>query len=200
IVVRWRTIIAAGEPPPGWTSLAGAILVGQATNIVFPFRAGELARGYALARSRALPFPVVLATIAVERLAGMVGVLAGGLVLSSVLRPSALPRLSSRRLWITLAAVGLAAIALAAWRRVPGLDAIRDWIVRRVSAAAPAFAGLRVLGHRHRIVELAALTALVIVLGASTNYVLFLGAGLALPPSAALALLVVLQVGTSVAS
>lgn len=201
IVLRWRTIIAAGGRAPAWASLTGAVLIGQATNILFPLRAGEFARAYALGRSRSLPFQFVLATIAVERLADIAALGASVVLLSWLTLPSALPRLSTRPLWIAAAgAAGVAALLLVRVLAPAIGDRIRARVARRFSGAGAAFDGLRALGHRHAMLEVAVLTIAIVFFAAATNYILFLGAGLRLPASAALALLVVLQVGTSVAS
>ncbi len=200
-VIRWRTIIGASDRTAGWGSLTSAVLIGQATNILLPLRAGELARAYALGRSSSLPFQFVLATIAVERLADIAGVIVSAILLSSLTLPAALPRVSSRSFWIAGAVVALAAAAFLIQRFAPGLLArLRDGVVRRYASAAPALEGLRTLRHRRAMAGVAVMTAVSVFLAAATNYILLRGSGLALPPSAALAVLVVLQLGTAVAS
>jgi uncharacterized protein (TIRG00374 family) len=201
IVVRWRIIVAASSRAAGWQALTAAVLIGQATNIVLPFRVGEFARAYALARTSSLPFQFVLATIAVERIADVAGLLASATALSFMTLPTAVPHVSSRSI-----AVGAAILALVALLSIAsgyaGATAarVRERIVRSFSTAAPALEGFRALRHRGVAVAVAGMTIVIVGLAAATNYVLFAGFGLVLPAAAALVLLVLLQLGTTIAS
>ncbi len=78
--IRWRIIlepVAPGLPlAPLWRSIA----IGGMANNLIPARAGEIARAYALTRETSVSFASSLASLAVDRLFDMVGLLALGVI------------------------------------------------------------------------------------------------------------------------
>ena len=78
--IRWRIIlepIAPGLPlAPLWRSIA----IGGMANNLIPARAGEIARAYALTRETPVSFASSLASLAVDRLFDMVGLLVLGVI------------------------------------------------------------------------------------------------------------------------
>jgi len=78
--IRWRIIlepVAPGLPlAPLWRSIA----IGGMANNLIPARAGEIARAYALTRETSVSFASSLASLAVDRLFDMVGLLGLGVI------------------------------------------------------------------------------------------------------------------------
>ena len=78
--IRWRVIlepVAPGLPlAPLWRSIA----IGGMANNLIPARAGEIARAYALTRETSVSFASSLASLAVDRLFDMVGLLGLGVI------------------------------------------------------------------------------------------------------------------------
>jgi glycosyltransferase 2 family protein len=207
VVFRWRLLFHPDERQRRWSSLTGGVVIGQALNILLPLRLGEIARGYVVSRAEDLPASRVLTTIAVEKLADLVSVgLAAGVVLMSLSTPQWLYA-PGRALLVT---GGLAMIAVL----VLGVrgDAILETALKIAGFVVPAWAarlrrwfgpGLTGLGalHNWRVsLVIWILSALIVMLAASTNYLLFLAFDLVLPASAALVLLLALQVGNSLVS
>ena len=191
-------------------SVARALMVGMLVNAFLPFRLGDVARFHTLGRDEGISQAKVAGTIGAEKgfdtlflllaaaLTGALGAMPGGLG-----RPLA-------------AAAGLGAVLLALAAALPP---------RRVAAIARRTAGSRLTVWlpepaverltglvRHAMVGLeslrsprlaaAACTWSVIIwtLAAGTNLVLFRAFDMALGPSAALLLLIVLHAGTAVPS
>jgi uncharacterized membrane protein YbhN (UPF0104 family) len=73
-VARWRLLLSiqAGRQP-AWAALWRATLWGQAINMVFPFRAGDLARACGLERVESVGAAYALGTIAAEKLLDLAG-------------------------------------------------------------------------------------------------------------------------------
>jgi hypothetical protein len=109
---RWRYLFPPGAHP---SHLFSAVMIGYMANNVLPLRAGELVRGYVVAKRGRQGFWTAIATIAVERLLdalAVVIILAGLLLAISV--PSELKWGALAFLTLDLAAMGvLATVALA---------------------------------------------------------------------------------------
>lgn len=71
--VRWRYLFHP-DLPPSWP-LASATMIGYMANNLLPLRAGELVRGYLVAKNGRLAFLTVMATIAIERILDVLAVL-----------------------------------------------------------------------------------------------------------------------------
>lgn len=202
-VVRWRVLL---EPVPAWRPLADALIIGQMLNVVLPIRLGEVARAYIVSRAESVPAARVLTTIAVEKLGDLVAV---GLTAALLLAFATLPE------WVygpgrALVITGVLAAAAAIFGLRPGVVV---WITRTAQRIAPASwrprlerqvaaaaAGLAALQSRTRSVEFWLLSIGILLLAASTNYLLFLAFDLRLPAVAAITLLLALQVGTTLVS
>jgi len=149
----------------------------------------------------------VLATLAVERLADLVMLgLATALLLLSVSLPQwlhapgqALVALAAVALAVVIA-LGLDARRAAVWteraaRHLP--ERLRTRAARHIDEAAAGLSSLRSVAAS---AQLWGLSATILLLAASTNYLLFVAFGFELPAIAAVFLLVVLQVGNSAVS
>jgi len=207
-VARWRLLFYPGHRARSWRKLAYALLIGQSINILLPLRFGELARAGLLSATDRAPIARVLATLAVERLADLVilGLATALLLLLSVPLPhwlhapgQALVALAAGALAIVIA-LGLDARRAAGWteraaRRLP--DRLRTRAARHIDEAAAGLSSLRSVAAS---AQLWGLSAAILLLAATTNYLLFVAFGFELPAIAALFLLVVLQVGNSAVS
>ncbi|MFN2603778.1 MAG: lysylphosphatidylglycerol synthase transmembrane domain-containing protein [Gemmatimonadaceae bacterium] len=84
--IRWRVILEPVAPGLSLAPLWRSIAIGGMANNLIPARAGEIARAYALTRETPVSFASSLASLAVDRLFDMVGLLALGVI--AVLDPS----------------------------------------------------------------------------------------------------------------
>jgi len=99
--LRWRALFARGRRPAAGTTL-NAMMVGYLYNNIFPARAGEVARVLVLKQRSSAPAAEISATVALERVYDV-----GGLLLVLLLAKPWLPRTS----WFATATT--VAIALA---------------------------------------------------------------------------------------
>jgi len=206
-VARWRLLFYPDHRAWSWRTLAYALLIGQTVNILLPLRFGELARAGLLSATDRAPIARVLATLAVERLADLVIL---GLATTLLLLSVSLPQ------WLHAPGQALVALAAAALAVVIALtlDARRaaDWMQRGARRLPERFhmraarhideaaAGLSSLRSVSASAQLWGLSAAILLMAASTNYLLFVAFGFALPAASAICLLVVLQVGNTAVS
>lgn len=88
---RWRPILAPIAPDLPFAPLFSATVIGMMINNVFPVRAGEVARAYALSRSTPrVPFPSAFASLAVDRVFDVIVVFA--LMFLAMLDPAFPPK------------------------------------------------------------------------------------------------------------
>lgn len=204
---RWRLTFFPDHARVGWGALTSALLIGQMLNIVLPFRTGEIGRAYALGSARGMPVTKVLSTIAIERLSDLA---AAGTVALLLIAAGAAPEwlLGPGRVVIAGGLVALAA-AVALTLAAARLAALASRLAGAVAPALrprldallqPAVEGLGGLRNLPVAMSIWLLAMTVTALAASTNYFLFRAFDLALPATAALVLLVALQVGTSLVS
>lgn len=205
-VTRWRLLFYP-DPSRSWRHLTYALLVGQMANVVLPLRLGEIARVGVLSESERIPAARVLATIAVERLADVVMLGVGtALVFVTMTVPQGLE--APGRAVLVVALASFAASLALAWRPQALVR-----VTERLSGRAPvrlraplqrlvgdALAGLSALGSYRRAFVFWALSVACLVSAASVNYLLFRAFHFPLPASAALLLLVVLQIGNTAVS
>jgi uncharacterized protein (TIRG00374 family) len=206
-VVRWRLLFHPESTGLSWSSLAAAFLIGQMLNIMLPLRLGEMARAYWLSRSEDIPVGRALGTIGVEKLADLTSF---GLAAVALLVLAAVPpwvQSPGRVLAATGALAATSVLVLAARRRWIMQGVIRGaaWLPstfgrRLVHLAETGLEGSRVVSSWKASAVAGLLSLLVLVLAASTNYLLFVAFHLKLPLVAALLLLVTLQVGNTVVS
>lgn len=204
VAVRWRVLLSSLPHPPAIPAIFSAVVAGQACNIVLPIRLGEILRAMFVARRARAPFAEVAATVVVERLTdlGMLGVSTLGLVM-----------LVAMPAWMVGPARGLAltgALAIAV-TIVLGLSAPRllglagrlaarlpwKWPASFARHASAGLRGVETLRSPRTALTVWLLSALIVVLSAATNYILFAAFRLPLPFVAALLTLVVVQVGTA---
>jgi hypothetical protein len=209
-ILRWMLLLrqpqdgltAGATDPPGWMPVSASFLSAQLINTFFPLRVGEISR-VAVVGSAGVSYAFVVGTIAIEKTLDMAafGLLFGLLLLS-------LPGAD----WLSGPASGMAALGLVVlaaallaasqqkrlmgWLRwLPGgLDV---WILRQVRSALASLSALRRPG---RLALLMFLTGLIWALAWWTNQLALQALGLELPWSAALLVLLALQVGISLPS
>jgi glycosyltransferase 2 family protein len=200
---RWRLLFHPRRRDLAFAPLFRALVVGQMINIVSPLRVGELARAYVLSEGTGLSKAHVLATLAVEKVLDLV---LFGLAIALLIGLMALPEGVRVRSSAQLGIRGAALVALWFSARF-GLPLARA-IERRLPPLPPRLRGAARLTV-HRFVEgltalrqprlgatLFALSIVVLACSTSTNYLLFLAFGFAVPAWAAIFLLVLLQVGS----
>jgi hypothetical protein len=189
--------LAAAQP--AWKPTTASFLSAQLVNNFFPLRLGEIGRVAVMGRA-GVGYAFVAGTIAIEKVLDLAafGLLFVGLV---VTLPTA-GWLGSRAYWLAGAGLLLLVLALvvasqqrrlAAWLS-GGWNA---WLLAQVRSATSSLDALR---RPSRVAGLVALTGLIWGLAWWTNQLVSQALGLQLPPSAALLVLVALQVGVSLPS
>ena len=89
--LRWRPILDPVAPDLSFAPLFSATVIGMMINNVFPVRAGEVARAYALARSTPrVSFPAAFASLAVDRVFDVIVVF--GLMFLAMIDPAFPPK------------------------------------------------------------------------------------------------------------
>lgn len=129
--VRWRLLLP--EHTLKVSTLFRALVVGLTVNDVLPFRVGEVARAYLLARWCRIPYGTTVASLVVERVLDGLS-LAVLLLIALVLVPSApvyllIGGVAATGLFVTAAAL----LALAAWR-ASAITAVARFIGRLLPA------------------------------------------------------------------
>ncbi|MDE3090794.1 MAG: flippase-like domain-containing protein [Chloroflexota bacterium] len=202
---RWRMLFALRQKPSlgrAFSVLSIAIML----NSFAPARLGELARAYLIGEDGVNSKTYALGTIAVEKVSDLIFLV---LTLSLLLSQMALPDwlAGPARATALVIAVLVPLFLLLAWQNQLVLRALRrisgrlsrgwgEWLFEVLRGLE----SLQVLRHPRLLLGLTAWSALILVLGASTNYIVFAALGLNLSVWAALLLLVVLQVGVAVPS
>jgi uncharacterized protein (TIRG00374 family) len=201
IVARWRILLLPAHADV--SVLARSTIVGQMLNIVLPFRVGEVARIYAVARHSQLGITRVTASLAIEKALDLA---IFGIVSATLITTALLPRdmVRAGRVFvgpvITIAALSLMVLAVR-WRIGHRVAA---WFARRRHRVAARIArvlddvsdGLdawRSAGHAASVL---AWTLVIFTLAATGNQLLFRAFALDVPLSAGFALLVALQAGS----
>jgi hypothetical protein len=205
--IRWRWLFYPQRPALGLARLTGLLALGQAINLLFFGRWGELVRAYFTGEEAGVSKSFVLGTIAAEKLLDIV-VLA---VLTLALIPFVAlpPWLADRVGYVILVALIVAVIVVLLlgrrdlWLRIAekGLRILPKPAADRWAARlAAALDGLGALRNRRAAVAVWGWTLAVWLVSALTNLLLL--AAFDLDPSlrAALFLLVVLQAGVAVPS
>ena len=209
VTTRSALLLDVGTSLRVWHRLWDAVIVGQAVNIVVPFRFGEGARVAFTCRELGLPAGRVVVGIALERifdvsvfaLTALLVMFSGVTSLLPSLGANAAPRA------VVLALSTVVAIAALVWlvpagarsigRRFTLQSRIGQWIEAQQSAIRTAWTA----GTRPRLFLITVpLTALMTAGAVSTNLLVFRAFDLQVPLITGLALLVVLQIGTTVVS
>ncbi len=203
---RWKALLAR----PARLSLGkvfSILWIGLLLNSFAPARLGELARAYLIGESEAESKVYVLGTIAIEKTADLVFLMFS---LAWLLWQMKLPgwlEVPGRATAITIFVL-LPVLAFLArddrfiLRRLERISRFTEsswgqWLVRQISLGLES---LRAVREPRLLLTLVLWSFLIWILGASTNYLTFRAMELNLPASAALLLLVVLQVGIAVPS
>jgi hypothetical protein len=200
-VWRWSLLLKPVLPRASTGKVTGALLLGQAANIVLPLRGGDLVRALAMESPGEAAFVSVLAGIAAEKAFDSI-LLALAAVLVLPLIPLGLVQAS----WVGLLVTGVVILVLLAvvvfraqriWDLVQPLlgwlpermrDRMGDWGTRAVES-------LSALGKERRLPGIVALTFLSWVVMFGTNLILLAGFGLTLSVSAGLLVLVLVHIG-----
>lgn len=201
--IRWRLLLSGEpDPPPLWTAWIFH-LSGQLGNILFPGPVGDVGR-ILVVGGRWQGRMFTAGTVALEKVTDLI---AYSLIVLALVAGSQVPD------WITSSAAGLVALAAAV-----GLTLVLAVLLRvRLGAAASAVlarlpfergrrlktglqaaaAGWKAAGGRGRLLRLAFATALIWTASILVNHTMTQAFGLALPLSASVLLLVLLQAGVS---
>jgi uncharacterized protein (TIRG00374 family) len=203
---RWRLLLST-QFTPSLSRAFSVLSIGLLVNAVAPARLGELARAYVLGESESRSKAFVLGTIAVEKLLEVLSLsLAVALLLSQLVLPGWL--LEPVQASSAILALFFAAATLLVWRRRLAIQAL-DWVASKDLAGWPGwlarqaeqgFRSLSVFGRPRLMLGLVLWSLVILVLGASTNYLVCTALGLSPPILAPLFLLVVLQAGVAVPS
>ena len=202
--LRWRLLYHPHQEHTSFLYMSGLLFFSQMLNLLIPARIGELARMYFM---QPIKPARTLGAIAVEKLLDLLTLLAFLLVLPLVIT---LPdwfegsRQSFLMLTISLFIVSLLIFALrkklALWLGKLLVILPQNWQTPVKNALNQALAGLDVFNAPATGLKLQAWSFLIWGLGALLNYALFFAFSLTLPFSAALFLLLTLQVGITLPS
>lgn len=202
--VRWRLLLR----PLGTVSLfrtVQSIYAGLFSNEILPFRAGELVRGYIMARELRLPFATVLPSMITERLFDGV-LLLTGLAVSAlfVTFPDAVSSAGAIFAIVLLGAIVLlAALAFAGGRaKRPAGDETPESGSGRIRPGwiARFGAGIRIIRTPKRFAAVLALSLLYLSLQALAYWLVMRAYGLAVAIWIPAVVLIVVRLGTSVPS
>lgn len=200
--LRWRWLLAGAPSRVGFFSPLGALLVGQALNMLAWARAGDVARIWLLEVRTQVGAVGIAASVVAEKIldAFMIAWLAWLLM-----RPTGY--LSSAALAVLLLAsiAGVSILAFGVWRGRRLADWLTRWMVvyqvpgrvRLSGWMAAAAEALEPLADRRRLLSVLGLSLFVWAAAWLTNELLFLALGLALPASAGLLALVLIYVGVA---
>ena len=204
--IRWQLLLAVRKAP-SFSRAFSVMSVGMMMNSFLPARLGDFTRAYLIGEAESDSKVYVLGTVAVEKVADLLFLLLSLMVLLSQM---ALPE------WLSGSARGMALIlailvpcfVLLAWQRDFILRMVerasrfvplawREWLVQQTRYGLTS---LDIVRHPRLLIGLFGWSLIIWIIGALTNYLVFLAMGLTLPFWASLLLLVVLQVGTAVPS
>lgn len=201
---RWRLLYYPEQGQVSFIRLTGLLFISQMLNLVIPARTGEIARIALIDPGKA---PRTLGTIAVEKLLDLITLLAFILVIPlAVAPPEWFQNARQSFLVLTLSLFGVSMLLFLFKAKLISLLGILlkilpyKWGQRIQKAINQALAGLDVFGSPWIGVRLQAWSFLIWGLGAWVNLILFRAFSLPLPLSAAIFLLLVLQVGITVPS
>lgn len=203
---RWRLLLSGlGVQPRSWLRLGGAFLVGQAANIVLPFRGGDVARIGWLSLDDQQDVILTTLSVALEKYLDLIGLLGLLLWLGPLLPVDLIERSRNWMLPLCVAATGLLVGSLwvgpPIWRWLRGRiemrasnepDRLKPWLARmdRWMSGPARLADLRV------IVPLLLVTAVAWVAMLSTNLAVLHALGLPVDLRAGGLVLALAMVGT----
>ena len=204
VALRWWVVLLLDWRVREYLSMLAGVYLGQMFNILLPARLGELARIYFVGERLRVSKSKLLGTVVIEKVADMV---AFGTAVLLLLLMISLPGwvFEPGQLLIAMAVASLVGIvvimlwghALLNWMR-PWLETLLGrWGKRLVGMFEQALSGLESLRSWRRQVAIWACSFTVVILSTLTNYFLLLALDIQAPFSAALFVLVVLQVGSA---
>ena len=205
--VRWQLLFYPRHRQRRYCKLLAILFIGQMVNIVIPARFGELARAYLVGEIERESKALALGTIAVEKAVDLLMVL---FLFVGLLLTMAVPR------WVREPGVGVAMVTLVLVGTLVLSAHHKERLLPvfgRVLGILPELAQVRLMSHLEAALDSLEVlrqwdvslggggwSALIWLLAASTNYIVFLALRLHLSFLAAVFLLVVLQVGVAVPS
>lgn len=202
---RWQILFRPRQAR--YLALLEAILVGHMVNIAVPGRFGEVARLYLLGRSTDHPAARIAGTVAIEKLLEVVALVGFSLLvgpflpLPSAVRASLVGLSFSAILMLLLSLLSARfkeqLATLIAYLLSIKTNSLTRWVSTQVEHV---LSSLDVLRRRGDTVFALGWTWLVWVLGASVNWLAMRAMHLELSWTAALAVLIVLQVGVALPS
>ena len=200
--LRWWLLLRPILPGVSRRETFGALMTGQAFNLLGVFRAGDMVRAVWMASSAPIQLPAVLTGIVVEKAIDMIMLALALLIMVPVL-PLDVPLASQGPLLLALGGGALLAALLAirfapeAWGRLRGYLASRPGVMasRSVSLGDRLVAGFRQLRGLRGKGYLALMTFLAWAAMLSTNMALARGLGIQIPLAAGLLVLVLVLLG-----
>jgi glycosyltransferase 2 family protein len=202
--LRWKVLLHS-EKRAGWLRCFIVLNAGILLNTLFPARIGDLARAVFLAESQQERKVYVLGTIVIEKIWDAAALLLAAISLSWLVPPPAW-LVDPIRLLGFASLGGVLALGLAFWQRktlLGRLDFLQRWgrFGRWLAAQLRTIAdNLERLREEKVLLRYTLWTVVILLLGASTNTLVFLAFRLPLSFVPALFLLVVLMAGVSVPS
>jgi glycosyltransferase 2 family protein len=204
LAVRWRLLFYPQHREQDWWDLLKSIVVSQAINTVVPGRMGELSRAYTIGTHDRMSKTHVLGTIVVEKVFDVAVLAAGVAVLWATMVPPEWAIRAGNVLLALSVAVTAVVFFAAYWSDVclRWLEWLGRFFPPRIRVfvleySQMAFNGFRAIRYWRINFSIWILSFSVLILSVCTNYFLFLSFDLALLPTAALFLLIVLQVGSA---
>jgi hypothetical protein len=190
---RWRIVLSALARVP-LSSACLALLAGIIGNTIFPFKLGEGARAYMMARREQLPVASTLATVLVDR-ALDAAALPLFVALASLVFPLPSAVLHLRR-WAMVLVIAMVGAALVIAREVRRRQASRsDPLAEARNRIDRIIAGLAVFGHRRRIAAAAVIAILAWLPRAAIVWCMLHAFHLRLPLAAAVSVLALINLG-----
>jgi hypothetical protein len=151
---RWQLLLErASRRPQPMGPIFSASAIGFMANMVLPFRIGEFARPYLVARHSGIPLSATVATVVLERILDLVALFFFGLWVVSATQ---VPTLVVRLTWIAGASVFVLFLAILTvhFRRAVLLP-----VVDRVWLALPGRIGQRIVRVEHEFLDALAVAA-----------------------------------------
>jgi len=194
---RWKLLLGRNGQGANWLGVLAMLSVDRLVNAALPGRFGELVRAHLAKRESISPFTVALGTILVEKVLDGLAVLSfAGILALTIVLPE----------WFRSATSSFAGVLILLAILVAGIILRQGWLTRACQRLperwrAPIEGGLRGVAtfrQEGTLFPSVALTAVTWILGAATNYLLFVALGLPISVSAALLILVTIHLGSLV--
>jgi hypothetical protein len=198
---RWKVLLGARGERVHFTKALVSHLAGQTLNTIFPARVGDLSRAYSIG-GMGPGHVYVLGTVILEKVPDMIAFATLFLALLALMPlPGWLG--SSGYTLVAVALVSCLAVAILVLRREAILRLLENgvnWLPQRLSVGVneqvqSGFSALDALRNRWQLLKVTLWTGLIWLTALGINYLVFQSLALELPLTAALLLLLALQVG-----